>query len=918
MSATDPVPPAHAPSRTVRVVDIPLRRVRRPADLVLMTVSVIGIAAVLVLGLYASRTTTGVIDDIEASPLQSVIDVVRSILLLPINVIEGWLTLILPIVVITERLIRRNPRAVVEALAAAIVAAVIALGAAALLLELAPAPLLSVLRVRQAELDGASALVMTITPTIAALSGLLTATGTRDRSRVVMISWNLLWTVLAVAVLTGTSTIVGAVVSVLIGRAVGLGMRYLSGVLSERAHGEGLVAAIRRTGVDPVSIIRMGSASDVEHMRVETVTAVNPIGYTTAESRLAVREAAAGDPPDSGAGEEGEAVATTSIPTSVATGEAVREIREMQAVVPPPEEPPTDTAFRGIAAVIPESATVTIEREGLNRVYAVLDAEGSRWDAVVLDRDRQVIGMLAWAWSAIRFRGFGRRNAVSLRQAADRAVLMTYAAASAGVQSPRLRGIARSEDSIVLLGEHIDGAQNLSDYAVDRVTDAVMDQAWEQLAIAHRAGLSHRNLSAETVLLIGEGDREGEVLLSGWEQGDIASSTLSRRVDEIQLLMLFAVRVGAERACAAAVRALGEEHLASLAPMLQNVALPPETQVESRRDKTVVRDVRNLLASYLPDTGSEMQPIQLTRFNTRTVVTITVAVVAAYVLLTAVNFREIVTYAANAQLGWLLVAFALGLLTYLGSALGLVAFSPERLGVWRTTLVQVAASVIGIVAPAGVGPAALNLRYLQKRGLDTPMALATVALLQVSQFVTTVLMLLAIALLTGSQGALASLPSGTIVTILAIALVIAAVLFAIPRLRRWVLAKIRPTLRQVMPRLIWVLGQPGRLLLGIGGNVIMTAGYLAAFGATLAAFGQSLPLTTLAVIYLTGTAIGSAVPTPGGIGGVETALTTGLRTAGISTAAALPTVLIFRVLTLYIRVPLGWVALRYLQKRNAV
>jgi uncharacterized membrane protein YbhN (UPF0104 family) len=250
--------------------------------------------------------------------------------------------------------------------------------------------------------------------------------------------------------------------------------------------------------------------------------------------------------------------------------------------------------------------------------------------------------------------------------------------------------------------------------------------------------------------------------------------------------------------------------------------------------------------------------------------------------------------------------------------MGLVAFSPEKLGLWRTTLVQVAASVIGIVAPAGVGPAALNLRFMIKRGVETPMAVATVALLQLSQFVTTVLMLIAIALLTGSQGALASLPSGTIVLILVIALVIIGVLFAIPKLRRWLIAKSRPTLRQVMPRLIWVLGQPSRLLMGIGGNVIMTAGYLAAFAATLAAFGQTLPLTTLAVIYLTGTAIGSAVPTPGGMGGVETALTAGLRTAGIGTAAALPTVLIFRVLTLYIRVPLGWVALRHLQKQNAV
>src|SRR5690625_6798440 len=99
----------------------------------------------------------------------------------------------------------------------------------------------------------------------------------------------------------------------------------------------------------------------------------------------------------------------------------------------------------------------------------------------------------------------------------------------------------------------------------------------------------------------------------------------------------------------------------------------------------------------------------------------------------------------------MVVAFGLGLLTYLGAALGLVGFSPDRLGLWRTVVVQVASSVITLVAPAGVGPAALNLRFMQKRGVATPMAVATVALLQVSQFVTTVLLLIAIALLTGSS-----------------------------------------------------------------------------------------------------------------------------------------------------------------------
>ncbi len=91
-----------------------------------------------------------------------------------------------------------------------------------------------------------------------------------------------------------------------------------------------------------------------------------------------------------------------------------------------------------------------------------------------------------------------------------------------------------------------------------------------------------------------------------------------------------------------------------------------------------------------------------------------------------------------------------------------------------------------------------------------------------------------------------------------------------------------------------------------------------AFAATLAAFGQSLSLTTLAIIYLTGTAIGSAVPTPGGVGAVEGALSLGLTTAGVATATATSTAVLFRVLTFWVRVPIGWFALRHLQKRNLV
>ncbi|WP_168217979.1 lysylphosphatidylglycerol synthase transmembrane domain-containing protein [Occultella kanbiaonis] len=908
-----PVTP-RGPVRQVRILDIPLTRVRRPVDLVLMLLSLLGIAAVLALAVYAYATTTGVTEDVQSALAQ----VVRTILLVPVNVIEGLLILVLPIIVVIEQLVRRNVRAVLDAIAAAAVAYVVALLAIWLLDSFATNALArSLLRFQ----DGAW--VITISAPVAALGAFLTAVGTSDRRRIVRISWNLLWFVLIVTVITGTATLVAAIVSVLIGRATGLGMRYLSGVLSQRAHGLELVEGIRRAGVDPIRVIRIGDSTLAEDLRQDVVEAAGPIGYTAPSFATPSRTGSV--PPTAGQPEATAAAEPT--PATDALGAATHPLDGRgEALGGPVEAPgnatdvlagPSDTET-SLLAQLPESATIANEREGANRVYAVIDSDGVRWDAVVLDGDRQVIGMLSAVISTIVRRGLARRTAVSLRQAAERAALMYYAASAAGVNSPRLRGIAETEDSVLLLGEHIDHARQLSDLPNSALTDEVMINAWKQLQIAHEAGLAHRNLTADTLMIAdAAGPDAGEVWLNGWEEGEIASGSLARRVDRTQLLTLLALRVGPERAIAAAARVLSIEQLAEIAPLLQPIALPMQTRAEARADKAGMAALRAHLVDFIPTAGV-VEPIRLSRFSARTVITLTIAVVAGWALLTTLNFQEIAEVISEANPFWMVVAFVLGLVTYVGSAMGLVGFSPEKLGLWRTTLVQVAASVVTLVAPAGVGPAALNLRYMQKRGLETPVALATVALLQVSQFVTTVLLLIAIALLTGSSGALQGFPSGAALIVAAALAVVVGVAFAVPALRRWVIAKVTPTLKQVWPRLVWVVGQPQRLAFALGGNLVQTLGYLASFAAALAAFGQTLPATTLAIIYLTGTAVGSAVPTPGGIGTVEFALSTGLRTAGIATATAASTAVLFRVLTFWIRVPLGWAALRYLQKQNAL
>ena len=125
-------------------------------------------------------------------------------------------------------------------------------------------------------------------------------------------------------------------------------------------------------------------------------------------------------------------------------------------------------------------------------------------------------------------------------------------------------------------------------------------------------------------------------------------------------------------------------------------------------------------------------------------------------------------------------------------------------------------------------------------------------------------------------------------------------------------------LGQVLPRLLEVAQQPRKMLRGIGGALLVSAGYILCLAACVAAFHRQVPIASIAVVYLTGSALGSLFPTPGGLGAVEFALTAGLTATGLPGAAAGSAVLLFRLITFWLPVPAGWVALSYLERKQAL
>jgi uncharacterized membrane protein YbhN (UPF0104 family) len=148
--------------------------------------------------------------------------------------------------------------------------------------------------------------------------------------------------------------------------------------------------------------------------------------------------------------------------------------------------------------------------------------------------------------------------------------------------------------------------------------------------------------------------------------------------------------------------------------------------------------------------------------------------------------------------------------------------------------------------------------------------------------------------------------------------VVVLIVAAIPPSRRLLRSRLAPALGQVIPRLLDIAQRPAKLAQGIGGALLLTAAYIFCLDASILALGRSVALASVAVVYLTGSAIGSAVPTPGGVGAVEAALSAGLVAAGMPGAKAVSAVLLFRLATFWLPVPIGWVALNHLQRKDAL
>jgi uncharacterized membrane protein YbhN (UPF0104 family) len=426
----------------------------------------------------------------------------------------------------------------------------------------------------------------------------------------------------------------------------------------------------------------------------------------------------------------------------------------------------------------------------------------------------------------------------------------------------------------------------------------------------HAGHVAHRGLTAEHIMFT----PDGRVMLLDPGDGDVAASELQLRLDLAQLILELALYVGPEKSAQLAVEKVGADALADVVPLLQPVALVRSTRHALRRRRDVLPALRKALLTAVP--SDEVVPVQLERIRARTLVTLVASVAAAYLLAGELAQNSLGRLLRSADWRWGLAALALSVLTYVGAALSVSGFVAQRLGFVRTMLVQLASSFVTLVTPAAVGGVALNVRFLQRRKIPSPVAVASIAVSQVVALTLHILLLAVFGAIAGTGSKSPINPPTWSYFVVAGLLVLAGVVLAFPAGRRMVRARVSPTFGQVLPRLVEVAQDPRKLIEGVGGALLLSLAYIACLATCVAAFGGSVPIAKIGVVYLTGSALGSIIPTPGGLGAVEAALTAGLTAAGVPGGVAAGAVLLFRLLTFWLPVPLGWAALHYLEREH--
>ncbi|AKS35885.1 lysylphosphatidylglycerol synthase transmembrane domain-containing protein [Mycolicibacterium goodii] len=520
-------------------------------------------------------------------------------------------------------------------------------------------------------------------------------------------------------------------------------------------------------------------------------------------------------------------------------------------------------------------------------------------------------GAFRQLWRKVRFRSDETAPLqTSMRRAVEHRALMAIAIGDLGLASTSTMSVAALDRGWTLYAHN-----RKRGTALDQCTDeATVGRVWNALRMLHDHQISHGDLRSKEITV-----EDGAVLFGGFGNAEYGATDAQLQSDIAQLLVTTTALYDAPSAVGAAIKAFGRDTVLTASRRLTKAAVPAGVRAAVPDAKEVMTQARDEVKHQ---TGADqIEAETITRFTRTQVIQLVLLIALVYVAYPFIStvptfFSEL----RNANWWWALMGLTVSALTYVGAAAALWACADGLVSFRHLSIMQIANTFAATTTPAGVGGLALSTRFLQKGGLSTMRATAAVALQQSVQVIVHVILLIFFSTMAGASADLSHfVPSATILYLIAgLALGLVGAFLAVPKLRRWLASAVRPRIEEVWDDLIKLAREPKRLVLIVLGAAGTTLGAALALWASVESFGGDTSFVTVTVVTMIGGTLASAAPTPGGVGAVEAALIGGLAAFGVPPAIGVPAVLLYRVLTCWLPVFVGWPVMRWLTNNDMI
>ncbi len=541
--------------------------------------------------------------------------------------------------------------------------------------------------------------------------------------------------------------------------------------------------------------------------------------------------------------------------------------------------------------------------------WLVTTTTGDELFVKTLGSDQRAADLLFRLYRALRLRRAGdRRPFLSLRQAVEHEAFLSLAAEARDVRTPRMMAVGDvGADAMFIAYRRIQG-RSLDSVDPEDVGDDLLREVWRVAMRLRAAGIAHRDLRLANVFV---GD-DGVPWMIDFGFAELAADESLLARDAAELLASTAAVVGPRRAVAVAMDVLGADGMAEALPWIQPLALSSATR--SRLGGSAgYAELRSVAAEAAGVGDIEYERLERVRWST--VLTLASVGLALYVLVPQMTeLGGLADEVRNADVGWLGVAVLASGLTYVGAALAIAGAVPVRLPFGSLVLSQLASSFSNRITPAKVGGMATNVRFLQKQDISLSMASTSVGLSTVAGVPIHLSLLILFGAVSSNEVDIPAPDKRLVFGVLGVILVASAVLMILPVGRRAMTRYLLPAVRSAAASIGTIARSPMKLFVLVGGATTVTVSYVAAMAACLAAFGVDLPIATVAAVYLGGSAVASAAPTPGGIGATEAALIAGYTAVGVESSVAFAAVMSFRLVTFWLPILPGWLSLVSLQR----